>query len=306
MWDYFFNISNPTKVSGNNPKISIVDKLDISHSSFRDYNDRIMYVNSRSINVSFSYSTINSVTKNGAYPDGGGAIFMSAGQKFVFYKMDVSNIVSDSTGVYMRLIFNGPKIVALSTIHNIDNPSSGGGPEVFDNGLLSFRESNRSFCKISSEVCFHCYLVQGLIINCNFLNNSCKHECGFVLSKSQVNIYRSNILNNNLDVTKAIIYSVNGNALVYNCIIKLNNVNCYFMGENGVVTLLQCDIDRNSYCQGVVNADFLPFEEAPNVSFIVQTIECSLSEACTINEINCDSPNDYLFMSVVLINLIES
>lgn len=278
------------------------NNLDISHSLFRNYNDRIINVDSQSINLSLSYSTINSVSKTNASPQGGGAIFMGASQKFVSYKMDISNVSCDYTGAYMRIIFDGPKIVAMSTVHNIKNIiSASSSIDIFDNGLLSFRDTNRSFCQCFAEVCFHCYMVQELIINCYFVNNSCVKAWGFLLKNSQVNIYRSHIVNNDLNISKSLIYSLNGNTLVYNCIIRNNQANCYFLGESGVVTLLQCEIDRNSYCQGVINADSLPFEEAPNVTFIVQTIECTINNVCSFERLNSNNAILFLFLSVPII-----
>lgn len=230
---------------------------------------------------------------------------MGTGQKFVFYKMDVSNVTGNVGGVCMRLIFDGPKIVALSTIYNIPNPGKGSGVEVFDNGLLSFRESNRSYCEIAAEVCFHCYIVQGLIVSCNFYNNSCDNYCGFLLSGSQVNIYRCNIFDNNLKVSTAMVYSLDSNTLIYLSIVIQNNVNCYFKGVNGVVTLLQCKIDRNKFCQGVVNADFLPFEEAPNASIVILTVESSKCDICSLNEIHYNFISKSLMFCVFIFNLKE-
>lgn len=257
--------------------------------------------------MSVSYSIINSVENTNSYPDGGGAIFMGAGQKFVFYKMDVSNVKCDYAGIYMRVIFKGPKIVALSTIHNITNTiTRAAGIEIFDYGYLSFRESNRTFCQVVDEVCFHCYLVQGLISNCNFLNNSCNKACGFFLRGSQVNMFRTNILYNKLDVTESMVYSYEGTSLIYYSIVRLNDVNCYFKGVNGNVMLFQCEIDRESYCEGVFNANYLPFQEVPNVSFIVQTIECPKCDVCSAYDFRFNIfSSKYIAANVFIFNLKE-
>lgn len=291
-WEYFFNVSNPSRITGINQRIPYTNNMDVSQTIFTNYTDRIIYISSGSTNLSISYSNFNNISKLNSYSDGGGVIFMSAGSKLVFYKTVIYNILSDYSGIFMRVLFGGPKIVISSSFIDMKGINKGISPEVYDYGLLSYRESNKTRNSIPSESCFHCYYVQGLIVNCVFFNNTNTkpQQCGFRVSKSSVNFYRCIIYNNTLQQSWAMMYSHTGDTLLYNCRIFNNEAICYFLGYEGKITLLQCNIDRNKFCENVVNADILPFEEAPNVSYSFETITCLkcsvFSNECSIGYIN--------------------
>lgn len=300
-WEYFFNVSYPTGISGINKRITYANNMDVSHAIFANYTDRIIYVSTRSTNLSISYSNFNNNKKNGAYynGDGGGVIFMPTGSKVVFYKTIVSNILSDYSGIFMRVIFGGQKIVISSSFSILKGVGEGESPEVYDWGLLSYRDTNNSRNTIPSESCFHCYEVRGLVVSCAFYNNTntLPVKWGFLVKKSSVNFYRCIIYNNKLKKSRGMMFTDAGDTLLYNCHVFNNEAVCYFLGYDGKITLLQCNVDRKQLCELVINADILPFEEAPNIAYSVETITCIKCSVCSYGY-NVAHINIYVFALV--------